>query len=128
MRTNIFGQYWHLFRWLMIPARYHYWLFKLSMVVTVVAVFSIVVGSLLNVGDWRLVIVGIWAIVFSLWSFNAVLVLHGQLISLPSNRQLRLIPRVRERALVIHWVVLTIMAILFTAFQYFLKENGISIR
>lgn len=122
MTTNVFSQYWHLFRWLMIPARYHYWLFMLSMVVTVVAVFSTVVGSLLKVGDWRLVIVGIWAIVFSLWSFNAVLVLHGQLLSLPSNRQLRLIPGVRQRALAIHWVVLTIMAALFTACQYFLKE------
>lgn len=123
MATNIFSQYWHLFRWLMIPARYHYWLFMLSMVVTVVAVFSTLVGSLLNIGDWRLVIVGVWAIVFSLWSFSAVLVLHGQLLSLPSNRQLRLIPRIRQRALAIHWVVLTIMAVLFTAFQYFLKEK-----
>lgn len=122
MVTNVFSQYWHLFRWLMIPARYHYWLFMLSMVVTVVAVFSTVVGALLNIGDWRLFIIGIWAIVFSLWSFSAVLVLHGQLLSLPSNRQLRLIPRVRQRALAIHWVVLTIMAMLFTACQYFLKE------
>jgi hypothetical protein len=120
--TNIFSQYWHLFRWLMIPARYHYWLFMLSLVVTVIAVFSVVVGSLFNVGDWRLVFVGIWAIVFSIWSFSAVLVLHGQLMSLPSNRQLRLISGVRQRALVIHWVVLTIMAILLTACQYFLKE------
>lgn len=120
--TNIFNQYWHLFRWLMIPARYYYWLFMLSVVVTVVAVFSALVGSWLNVGDWRLVVIGIWAIVFSLWSFSAVLVLHGQLLSLPSNRQLRLIPGVRQQALMIHWVVLTIMAILFTAYQYFLKE------
>lgn len=121
MVTNTVSQYWHLFRWLMIPARYHYWLFMLSTVVTVVALFSVVVGSFLHVGDWRLVVVGIWAIVFSLWFFGAVLVLHGQLLSLPSNRQMRLIPGVRQQALVIHWVVLTIMAILFTACQYFLK-------
>lgn len=120
--TNIFRQYWHLFRWLMVPARYHYWLFMLSMIVTVIAVFGVVVGSLFDVGGWRLVFVGIWAIVFSLWSFSAVLVLHGQLLSLPSNRQMRLISGVRQRALVIHWVVLTLMAILFTACQYFLKE------
>lgn len=123
MMTNFFSQYWHLFRWLMIPARYHYWLFMLSLVVTVIAVFSVAVGSWLNVGDWRLVFVGVWAIVFSLWSFSAVLVLHGQLLALPSNKQLRLISGVRQRALVIHWVVLTIMAVLFTACQYFLKEK-----
>lgn len=125
--TNIVSQYWHLFRWLMIPARYHYWLFMLSMVVTVIAVFSVVVGSLLNVGNWRLVFVGIWAIIFSLWSFSAVLVLHGQLLSLPANRQMRLISGVRQRALVIHWVVLTVMAILFTACQYFLKEMNFTL-
>ena len=120
--TNLASQYWHLFRWLMIPARYHYWLFMLSVVVTVVAVFSAVIGSLLTVGNWRLVFVGIWAIVFSIWSFSAVLILHGQLMSLPSNRQLRLMPGVRERALMIHWLVLTIMAILFTVCQYYLKQ------
>jgi hypothetical protein len=122
MMTTSFSQYWHLFRWLMIPERYHYWLFMLSMVVSVVAVFSVVAGSLLKIGDWHLVIVGIWAVVFSLWFFRAVFVLHGQLLSLPSNRQLRLIPGVRQRALVIHWVVVTIMTLLFTACQYFLKE------
>lgn len=127
MMTNVVSQYWHLFRWLMIPARYHYWLFMLSMVVTVIAVFSVVVGSLFNVGDWRLVFVGIWAIVFALWSFSAVLVLHGQLLSLPSNRQMRLISGVRQRALLIHWLVLTIMTILFTACQYFLKEMRFSL-
>ncbi len=121
MMTDSFSQYWHLFRWLMIPARYHYWLFILSMVVTVIAVFSVAVGSWFNVGDWRLVFVGIWAIVFSLWLCFSVLVLHGQLLSLPSNRQLRLIPGVRQRALIIHLVVLTIMAILFTAFQFCVK-------
>lgn len=122
MMKIFFSQYWHLFRWMMMPARYHYWLFMLSLVVTVIAVFSVAVGSWLNVGDWRLVFVGVWAIVFSIWSFSAVLVLHGQLMSLPSNRQLRLMPGVRQRALVIHWVVLTIMAILLTACQHFLKE------
>jgi len=121
MMTNVFGQYWHLFRWLMIPARYHYWLFMLSMMVTIVAVFSAVFGSLLNIGDWRLAVVGIWAIVFSLWLCFSVLVLHGQLLSLPSNRQLRFISSMRQRALIIHLVVLTIMAILFTAGQFFLK-------
>jgi hypothetical protein len=125
--TNIYSQYWHLFRWLMIPARYHYWLFMVSVVVTVVAVFSVTVGTWFKVGDWRLVFVGIWAIVFSLWSFSAVLVLHGQLMALPSNRQMRLIPGVRLRAMAIHWLVLTIMAILFTACQYFLKEMEFSL-
>lgn len=122
MKKNIVGQYWHLFRWLMTPARYHYWLFMFSMLVTVAALFSVAVGSWLHLGGWRLVFVGIWAIVFSLWFFSSVLVLHGQLLSLPSNRQLRLIPGVRQQALVIHCVMLTIMAILFTACQYFLKE------
>ena len=125
--TNFFSQYWHLFRWLMIPARYHYWLFMLSVVVTVIAVFSVAVGSWFNVGDWRLVFVGIWAIVFALWSFSAVLVLHGQLLSLPSNKQLRLMPGVRQRALAIHWVVLTIMTILLTACQFYLKGMEFSL-
>lgn len=127
MMTNIFSQYWHLFRWLMIPARYHYWLFMLSLVVTVIAVFSVVVGSWLNVGDWRLVFIGVWAVVFALWSFSAVLVLHGQILSLPSNKQLRLMPGVRQRALVIHWVVLAIMAILLTACQYYLMGMEFSL-
>ena len=115
-------QYWHLFRWLMIPARYHYWLFLITVAVTVLAVFSALLGSGLNIGGWRLLAIGIWAVVFSLWSFSTVLVLHGQLVSLPSNRHLRFIPRVRQRALAIHWVVLTVMTIFFTAAQYFLKE------
>lgn len=127
MMADSFSQYWHLFRWLMVPARYHYWLFMLSMVVTVIAVFSVAVGSWFNVGDWRLVFVGIWAIVFSIWSFSAVLVLHGQLLALPSNKQLRLISGVRQRALVIYWVVLTIMAMLLTVCQYFLKEMKFSL-
>lgn len=121
MATNVHHQYWYLFRWLMLPARFHYWLFMLSSVLTIVALGSALIGSLLKVGDWRLVVVGVWAIVFSVWFISAVLVLHGQLLALPSNRQMHLISGVRQRALLIHWLVLAIMAALFTVFQYFLR-------
>lgn len=52
MATNVHHQYWYLFRWLMLPARFHYWLFMLSSVLTIVALGSALIGSLLKVGDW----------------------------------------------------------------------------
>ncbi len=118
--------YWKLVRWLVLPERYHYWLFMFSLMVSIVTAISGVSG-LLNGHIIGVLVIVFWAIVFTLWFSISLLMMHGQLLLMASNRQLYLLPGVRIRALTVYWLVITAMAVLLTVGQWVLMDTALSI-
>jgi|GEM_PF-5776009 len=120
------NSYWQLFRWLMLPARYHYWLFIFFLAMSGVALVGAIFG-LLNMQTDGVLLVGLWVTAFMLWFSVSILVLHGQLLVLASNRQLHLLPGLRSRALALHLLALTLIAVFITAWGCILKDNELSV-
>ena len=101
--------YWQLFRLLTMPARYQYWLL-------IIGIGFAALGALGGVfGYWWLWIPA--PALFGVWLFTAGLIIHGQLLSVASNRSFNLLPGVRQRALVIHLAVLSLVSGLLALLQ-----------
>src|SRR5690606_570936 len=61
------------------------------------------------------------------WFTFSIMMLHSQLLSLPANRQMVLLSRVRIHALIIYLIMVTLPAALFQIFLWQFKEPGESL-
>lgn len=118
-RTHFAG-YWQLFRFLTMPARYQYWTLNLGLISGVLALGAVALGT----KTWLIVLP---LAIFAIWLFNAMIMLHGQLLAVASSRTLNLLPLTRRRALLIHFaMVITLVCAIGGLLPYLANKTGSS--
>jgi hypothetical protein len=117
IHSNV-NAYWQLFRLLAMPSRYQYWFLLMSIGCALLGVLA------WPFGYWWL---GLPSVAFfGLWLVFAGLVIHGQLLAVASNRSLGLLHSIRRRALVIHALIMTLIAVILGLLQVLRGEALIS--